>query len=278
MNQTVDIVNVSEETFETEVVNRSWQAPVVVDFWAPWCGPCRVLGPVLEKVAAQSQGAFRLVKVNVDENPGLAARFGVQGIPAVKAFRNGKVVAEFLGAQPEPAVRRFIKGIAPSEMDSMSEEASALLAAQRWTEAEAAYRRAQSAEASSPAATLGLSKALLAQGKGQEAEQLLNDIRDGAEKAVAEKLLPLAHLLVEAVSAQPQTKADPLDDLFYHAGRLGAQGNLQAAMDGLLEVLKKNKRYREGEPRLVMLALFELLGDGNALTREYRKQLASVLF
>jgi putative thioredoxin len=233
---------------------------------------------VLERVAKESQGAFRLVKVNVDENPGLAAHFGVQGIPSVKAFRNGKVVAEFVGAQPEPSVRKFIKGIAPGEMDRALEEAAGLLAARRWAEAEAAYRRAQAGTPTSPAAVLGLAKSLLAQGKGKDAEHLLKDLPDGPEAAVAEKLKPLAHLLVEAQSIENQADAGKLDTLFYRTGQLVAQGNISEAIDKLLEVLRQDKRYRQGEPRLVMLALFELLGEDDPLTREYRNKLASVLF
>jgi putative thioredoxin len=278
MSATQDIVDVSEATFDAEVVEQSRHVPVVVDFWAPWCSPCRMLSPVLERVAQESQGAFRLVKINVDENPGLATRFGVQGIPAVKAFRNGKVVAEFVGAQPEPSVRKFIKGIAPAEMDRALEEAASLLAAQRWAEAEAAYRRAQTATPTSPAAALGLARSLLAQGKGQEAEHWLDDLPDGPEAAVAEKLGPLARLLVEAQSTESRADTGKLDTLFYTAGQLVAQGNISEAMDKLLEVLRQDKRYRQGEPRLVMLALFELLGEDNPLLREYRNKLASVLF
>jgi len=277
MSAIQDVIDVPEATFDVEVVEQSRQIPVVVDFWAEWCGPCRMLSPVLERVSRESHGAFRLVKINVDENPGLAARFGVQGIPAVKAFRNGKVVAEFVGAQPEPSVRKFIQGITPGEQDLAMEEAARLLAAQRWAEAEAAYRPVQ-ASTSRPAATLGLAKSLLAQGKGEEAEPLLSHLHDGPEATAAEKLQPLVRLLVQAQSAASPADIGKLDALFYQAGQLVAQGNISAAMDKLLEIQRQDKRYRQGEPRLVMLALFELLGDNNPLTREYRNKLASVLF
>ncbi len=111
------IVDVSEADFDFEVLAYSQQAPVVVDFWAEWCAPCRVLGPILERIAQEANGNFRLARVNVDDNPNLALRFLVRSIPAVKAFKGGKMVAEFVGAQPEPKVREFLRALIPSQDD-----------------------------------------------------------------------------------------------------------------------------------------------------------------
>ena len=129
------IIDVSEATFEYEVIAHSNQVPVVVDFWAPWCGPCRTLGPMLERLAREANGAFRLAKVNVDENPRLATRFGVQGIPAVKAFKVGQEVAQFVGAQPESMVQRFVRELAPRVADRALVEARGFLVARHWPEA-----------------------------------------------------------------------------------------------------------------------------------------------
>ncbi len=280
MSQSQQVINVSEATFETEVIARSRQLPVVVDFWAPWCGPCRMLGPILEKLAKEGNGAWVLAKVNSDENQRLAMRFGIQGIPAVKGFRDGKVVAEFVGAQPEPAVRQFLQKLVPAgaAAPAAGDDAAKLMAAHRWAEGETSYRRALARNGSQPAVSLGLAKALLAQGKGQDAERVLDGVGDGPEVAAVKKLRPLARYLVAAQSVEDVLGADSLDARFFRAGRLLRENHLTAAMDELLAVLRLDKRYRNGEPRVLMLALFDLLGETDPLTREYRNKLAGVLF
>ena len=272
------ILDVDESTFEREVIERSYEVPVVVDFWAAWCGPCRVLGPVLERLAIVAGGSFRLAKVDVDASPNLAIRFGVQGIPAVRAFRQGEVAAEFAGAQPESAVRRFLERIAPSEAGQAVEKAASLLATRHWPEAEAAFRAVLDREESDSRAALGLTHALLMQGRGIEALEILDHFPPGQEWAAAERLKPLASLLASVDRGETEESGDPLTAQLYRAIRLVARGNLPAAMDGLLDILRQNKTYRKGLPKDLLLALFALLGEGDPLTREYREELASVLF
>jgi putative thioredoxin len=279
MAQSPNIIDVNEATFEAEVIGRSRQTPVVVDFWAPWCGPCRTLGPTLEKLAKEANGAWTLAKVNTDENQGLAMRFGIQGIPAVKAFRNGKVAAEFVGALPEPQVRQFITklGAAPAAGAGEADEAGQLLRERRWAEAEAALRRPRIG--GNPAAVaLGLAKALLAQGKAREAEPVLDGIKDGPEFAAAEKLRPLARYLIASGSVEDVAGADTPAAHFFRAARVLREGSVIAALEEMLAVLRKDKRYRDGEARLVSLGLLELLDDADPQKREYLNKLASVLF
>jgi len=185
------ILDVDEATFETQVVLKSFEVPVVVDFWAPWCGPCRVLSPILERVAIEAGGDFVLAKVNVDENPNLSIRYGVHGIPAVKAFRNGELAAQFHGAQPERTVRKFIEQLTPSEAEQAVEQAHSLLATRHYPEAEAAYREVFEQDETNSEAALGLVESLLIQGKGSEALSILQNFPPGTAWVKAEGYLPL---------------------------------------------------------------------------------------
>ena len=278
MTLSENIYDVTEASFEQDVVMRSHEVPVLVDFWAEWCGPCRMLGPILERLAIEGGGEFELAKLNVDDSPGLAVRYGVQGIPAVKAFRNGEVVAEFVGAQPEKRVRRFVDHLVPSQADQELAEAKSLQATRHFSEAEQAFRQVWEADDSNAAAALGLVQSLLIQGMGEEASQILSAFPAGSEWAVAERLKPLATLLAEPGKSQPDQDEDPLQAQLHQAANLINRGNLPAAMDGLLGILRVDKRYRQGLPKEALLGLFALLGDDDPLTRQYRDELASVLF
>ena len=270
--------DVDEATFENEVLLRSHDVPVVVDFWAPWCGPCKTLGPLLERLAIEAGGAFVLARVNVDENPNLAIRYGVQGIPAVKAFLQGQVSTEFVGAQPESMVRRFIDNFIPDANAAALADAQSYLVARRWEEAEGAFRVIYSQEEDNAGAALGLLKCLIMLGRGREAAQIIEEFPRGNEWVAAELLKPLANLIAEVEENGPYAEDNPMAAELHQAARLITRGNLAAAMDGFLDILRQDKKYRGGLPKDVMLAIFSILGDEDSLTRAYREELASVLF
>jgi len=276
------IVDVSEADFDYEVLAYSQQAPVVVDFWAEWCAPCRVLGPILERIAKEANGSFRLARVNVDGNPNLALRFMVRSIPAVKAFNGGKMVAEFVGAQPEPKVREFLRPLVPSQSDLTLEKAFSLLQMQQPKSAEKAFREVLVQTLDNSVARLGLVKSLLFQGLASECQELLRNFPASREYSNAESIRPLADALVRLengnLTADDMENETHLDAAYRNSMRLFQRGNIPATLDGLLEILRQDKRYREGEVRRVILGIFELLGENHHLTREYRNELASVLF
>jgi putative thioredoxin len=279
MPNTDNIIDVTDGSFEFDVINQSFTTPVVVDFWAPWCGPCRMLSPVLESLAADPTLEFTLAKVNVDDNPNVAMRYRVQGIPAVKAFIDGQIVAEFSGAQPEPRVRQFLETLIPSEFDEALSNAAGLLARHRWADAEAELDELLSRQPTSQPAHYHIARALLGQAQGCEALPHLAAISDGPEYLAAERLRPLANYLCRIATAEAGDEdLPPLEALYNRSALLLRRGNLEAALDGLLDVLRQDKRYRDGEAREVMLAVFELLGDGDDLTQTYRRELALVLY
>lgn len=271
------IIEVTEAEFDIQVLSYSQQTPVVVDFWAEWCAPCRVLGPILEKLANEAKGGFRLAKVNVDQNPKLALRYEIRGIPAVKTFKNGIIVSEFYGALPEDKVREFMREFMPNPSDLQLEKANSLYQMGQFDDAEETYREVLEQSPESEAALLGLAKSLLRQGQSQEALSILTNFPISRELSSAQLLLPLARALDQMGTTAPYSD-NPLDAAFHNSIRLVKFGNIEAAMDGLLDILRQDKNYQEGEARRIMLALLELMDEHNPITRQYRNELASILF
>lgn len=272
------IVDVSEADFEYEVLSYSQNTPVVVEFWATWCQPCKLLGPMLERLALEASGNFRLARVDVDANPNLALRFGVRSVPTVKAISQGQVVGGFAGAQPEPRVRDFLSRLAPPSEAALSlEKAVSLLGEHCWAEAEEIFRDLDSQDPDQPAVLLGLIKALLAQGKSSEANFLLKGFPASREYNAAQILSPLAEEMIKHERSELPDETD-LDAMYQNSIRLAIRGNHPAALDGLLEILRQDKRYRGEKVRLVYLAILELLGPDDPDGRQYRSELTAVLF
>lgn len=232
-------IDVTDATFEADVVERSRQTPVVVDLWAPWCGPCRTLGPMIEQIVDATEGAVVLAKVNVDDNPAVSQAFRVQSIPAVYAMRDGKVVDGFVGAQPENVIKAFVDGLAPSDRDN---EIAALLAAGD----EASLRRVLDLEADNESAIVALGEQLATDGRADEALELIARI---PETAGTRRVAALAR-----------------------EGDL-ATDDIETKLEDLLERVKG-----DDDARREFLDLLELLGPEDPRTADYRKALTARLF
>ena len=271
------IIHVDESDFQYEVLQYSAHVPVLVDFWAEWCVPCRVLGPKLEDLAREGEGSFRLAKVNVDENSRLAKRYKIRNIPAVKAFVDGNVVAEFSGVLNDEGLRDFVRRLAPAPEDLTYAKGQNLMKLEDYSEAEDAFREFLSMRPNHPGALLGLVRALLLQGQGEEAEVLLRHFPASSEYATAQLLKPVARVF-SAFAGQSVQSDDPLEAAFRNGIRLAKRGNILAAMDGFLDILRKDRHFRKGEVKDVFVGLLTLIGDEHPDARQYRQDLSAVLF
>jgi putative thioredoxin len=288
-SQSAWTINVGDADFETEVLERSRQVPVVVDFWAEWCGPCRMLGPILEKLAREKAGQFVLAKVNVDEAQQLAGYFGIEGIPAIRVFRDGRLADGFEGLYPEPEVRAFLDRHLPSESDRLAQKAAALEASNP-VEAEAIYRKALAANGDDPHARVGLARLLIAAHKDDEAKQLLAPVGSVDEVGKeAERLRRILELRsgqqVEGGSTSEadlrrKIQADPENArLRFELGSLLAQQErYPEALEMLLSAAERDRELGRTEVRELMVKLFEILGVRSELSDSYRDRLRSLLY
>jgi putative thioredoxin len=250
------ISDVSEQDFQQRVVERSKQVPVVVDFWAEWCGPCRTLGPALEKAVSARNGQVELAKIDTDRNPQIAMEFQIASIPAVKAFKDGKVVAEFIGAIPPARIEAFLNEIVPSEADQLAESGD-----------EDALRKALELDPRHAQAAIGLGRLLLGRDESEEAAQVLGAF---PHDFVADGLAARAELSL----AQNGGSADALHAAF----AAWDDGDPETALEKLQDVLASEQDpERKDLLRRVMVAIFTELGPDHPLAREHRRRLAAAL-
>lgn len=281
MSATAVAIDVTDATFATAVLEASKTRPVVVDFWAPWCGPCRVLGPIIERVAAEYGDDVVLAKLNTDENPRTATQYRIQGIPAVKAFKDGKVLTEFTGALPEAQVRAFFKRLAPSPAEKAA-KAAAETASTDPAAAEAGFRAALKDAPNNIDAIVGLAKLLVARGETTEAEALLERAPgDRRAKALKHRLF-LDEFATRHGTEDLQGEAarNPKDaKARYRWGvMLAAREQYTSALEELLESVRLDRAMGEGAARKAALAVFDILGLESELTREYQRRLSGLLF
>ncbi len=262
--------DVTDATFATAVLEESTRRTVVVDFWAPWCGPCRVLGPVLERLAAADGGAWLLAKLNVDQSPETSARFHIQGIPAVKAFRDGQEVADFVGALPESQVRQFLDGLAPDPSGEWLARAEAALARGQVDEARSQLSQGLAVKPSSAPLLLAMAKVELTRGQPKDAAALLQRI----DAALSPKLASE----VAAVRLQVRASLGAGGDIG-RAQQMAASGQFREALETLLSLVARHRRGPEGEEaRKAMLELFEVVGRDSELGSSFLTRLAQELY
>lgn len=279
------IIEAGAANFEQEVIERSRKVPVLVDFWASWCAPCRTLGPLLEKLAKEYQGRFVLAKVDTERDPNLAAAFGVRGIPAVYGLRNGQVQGQFVGVQSEAYLREFIDGLMPSELETRIAEGETLLATNPEA-AEGRYREALQLDPNAAMAKIGLARALQAQGRPEESRALLQELeRRGFLEPEAERLK--AELTIQdhaeqvggVAEARQALSASPEDlNLRYRlAEALAAESEYPEALEICLDLIERDRRGLGESARELMLAIFQMLPADSELVADFRRRLSLVL-
>jgi putative thioredoxin len=279
------VFETGDPDFEAAVLERSEQTPVVVDFWAEWCGPCKALGPVLEALAEEYGGQFVLAKVDVDRNPGLSSAFGVRSIPMVVGFRHGRPVASFLGAQPEAAIRDFLAQVLPSAAETMVAEAARLRAAGDTVAATAKLHDALESDARCDPALLLLAELAIERNATEEALELLERITPGTpERQHADRLSAQIRVGEAAgtdlgeLENRVATNPDDHEARLSLAHALAAASRYDEALRHYLEIVKRDRSFQDDAARKAMLDVFEILGGEHELTERYRSELAKVLF
>jgi putative thioredoxin len=280
------------QTFAADVLQASLEVPVIVDFWAPWCGPCKTLGPALEKIVNEQRGKVRMVKINIDENPEIAQQLRIQSIPTVYAFRNGQPIDGFMGAIPETQLRSFVAGLLgdlgpePGAEDAIA-MAEAALQSGDLGQAAQIYGQILQEDPGNPKAVAGLAKCYLNSGDVERAKATLKLVRPDAAGDESLRTIEAELQLKEKAAGagdipalQAKVDAAPLDlqARFDLALGLDAHGQREAAIDELLEIVKRDRKWNEEAARKQLVTIFEALGHSHDLTVAGRRKLSSVLF
>jgi putative thioredoxin len=286
MTPSPHVFDVTEAEFAAKVVEASRHAPVLVDFWAAWCGPCQMLMPVLARLAEEYGGKFLLAKVDTDRERGLASTYGIRSIPNVKVFKDGEVVDEMLGAQPESDIRALIDRYIVRESDALRSAAAAAMGSGETAQAVELLERAAHDDPQNPKVTVDLAKVLLQCGEIERAQQLLDSLsrpaREEPEATALAAVLDFARIAQNAPDTQALEQAlaatpGDLESRYQLSARKVMAAEYEAALEQLLEIIRRDRGFRDDAGRRGMLAIFELLGGKGDLVSRYRNRMFNAL-
>ena len=287
MGESAYVSDADAASFQAQVMDASHRVPVLVDFWAEWCGPCRVLAPVLEKLADEFQGRFLVVKINTDQEQEIAGQFGIRSLPTVKLFKDGAVVDEFLGAQPESQVRGLLERYVPRRSDEARTKASVLRDQGQLTQARAVLEEAHGGDPGNDRLIPDLANVLLDLGERDLARKLLDSAPSGV-KSEAQARIAMGRLMFSELAAT-SPPADELERAIQVDPRdlesrylLGAthmdHGEYEAALDEFMEILRTDRTFNDDAGRKALLSVFDMLGHDHPLVGRYRARMSSLLY
>ena len=262
--------------FSVDVIQASHDKPVLVDFWAEWCGPCRVLGPVLERLAAHNNGEWSLIKINSDEHPELSAKYGIRSIPAVKLFHKGEVVNEFVGALPEPVIKEWLKKNIPSKFQDMLAHAETLLSSGNENEARRILNDVLIQEPENSTAKIHLARICLFE-DNKKALQLISDIKETSENAeLINSLRTITKIINENNGKVLQESASK--ELYMGAVRFLKEKKFDQSLQKFIEIIRTDRYYGDDIARKACVAIFKYLGEENEITLTYRRDFGRALY
>ena len=268
-------MNYEVQNFQEEVIEKSFDKPVLVDFWAEWCAPCRMIGPVLEKLAEENKDNWELVKLDTDKNQDIAMRYGVRGIPNVKLFRKGEVINEFTGALPEPAIKEWLKKSVPSKFSDQIEHAKILLKKGNVSDAKVLLEEIHKGDMNNSDVKVLLAKILLFDNL-KEALRLIQNVNGNTENIeLGEAISKLAELLNRDDQSIPS--AD-VKEIYLSAINDIRKQNFDSALEKFIEIIRADRNFDDDGPRKACIAIFKFLGEENEITIKHRRGFGSALY